>query len=215
MKDAPILVCFALKEEAKYFSAPTTRGGCEKRITGMGGQNATDGIRKAIAALHPRLVITAGYAGGLNPELANGTIVFDTDSELESTLGTKLLAADAIPVKFHCADCVAVNASEKQVLWQLTGADAVEMESAVIREVCREHKIPSATVRVISDAAQENLPLDFNELMTAKYRINFVKLALRIASQPAKIPELMRFQKQTLAASQRLGEALEKSLRGF
>src|SRR6202030_718505 len=132
-------------------------------------------IRKILSTIKPRLVITAGFAGGLDPELAVGTVVFDLDPELEAGLGAKLLQAGAKPSKFHCAECVAVTAAEKQVLRQLTGADVVEMESAIIREVCLKNKIPSATVRVISDAANEDLPLDFNALMTADYRINYLK----------------------------------------
>ncbi len=213
MEAAPILICFAVREEAaKFVQPPGMTRPLRKVITGMGRDNATAGIRKALSGTRPHLVITAGFAGGLNPELAVGAVVFDTDAELEATLGARLLDAGAIPGKLHCADCVAVTAAEKQVLWQLTGADVVEMESSVIRAICRERKIPSATVRVISDAAREDLPLDFNDLMTASHRMNFAKLGWTLLTHPGKIPELLRFQKQTIFAAQRLGETLQQSL---
>jgi len=208
MNQRPILVCFAVKEEARFFQARS--GACEVLITGMGQGNAAASIRRALSTTRPRLVITAGFAGGLNPELMNGTVLFDEDQE--AGLGAKLLKCGAMPGKFHCTDCVAVLAAEKQVLRQLTGADAVEMESSVIRTICGEHKIPSATIRVISDGATEDLPLDFNALMTHRQRINFAKLAWTLIRAPGKIPQLQRFQKQTVFAARRLGEVLGKAL---
>jgi len=200
MYQSPILVCFAVKEEARPFGPDRwLREDCLPLITGMGPRNAASSIHKILPTFKPRLVITAGFAGGLDPEL-------------EASLGAKLLKVGAMPAKFHCAECVAVTASEKQVLRQLTGADVVEMESAIIREVCRENKIPSATVRVISDSASEDLPLDFNTLMTADYRINYLKLAWRLLTGPQKIPELLRFQKQTSQAANMLAEKLRQSL---
>ena len=101
-----------------------------------------------------------------------------------------------------------MTAVEKQALWKSTAADAVEMESGVIREICRAEEIPSTTVRVISDTAEEDLPLDFNALMTPDFRINFLKLGLAVARSPGKIPRLLRFQKQTAQAARALAAAL-------
>jgi len=107
-----------------------------------------------------------------------------------------------------------VTVAEKEALWKSTGADAVEMESSVLRAICRERQIPSATVRVISDAANENLPLDFNALMTADDRINYVKLALAVAASPRKIRALMEFQRTTTTAARNLAGVLHRSLAG-
>ena len=176
----------------------------------MGRKNAEDNIHKTLSKIRPRLVVTAGFAGGLNPGLKVGTVVFEED--IEAGLTAKLLAAQAVPVRFHCAARVAVTAAEKQALWTSSGADAVEMESAVIRTICREQHIPAATVRVISDAAGEDLPMDFNALMTSDYRINCTKLAWKILSGPQKIPRLMNFRKQTVFAARKLAEVLTASL---
>jgi nucleoside phosphorylase len=139
-----------------------------------------------------------------------GDLAFSVDEGF--VVAAALQAAGAKPARFHCADRVATTPEEKTVLRAASGADAVEMESSVIRTLCRERGIPSATVRVISDAADESLPLDFNALMTADYQMHFGRLAWQLVRNPGKIPELMRFQKRVSFAAQRLAETLVKVL---
>jgi adenosylhomocysteine nucleosidase len=189
----------------------------------------------SVPASRPSLVITSGFVGGLNPQLITGDAVFSTDPEQErwgetpvepgsatvsqpdgsrgrsphQSLKTRLLALGAREAKFHCADRVAVTVAEKAALWRATGADAVEMESQIIRDICREQKIPSATVRVILDPAGEDLPLDFNALLTPDMKMDSGKLALAILKSPGKIPSLLRLQRQTRLAAQKLAQVLE------
>ena len=198
-----MLVCFAVKEEAKFFAPQPS---VQAWITGMGRKNAAESIREAVAAVEPDCVLTCGFAGGLNPDLALGTVIFDHD--FDSGVGEILPELGAVPATFHCSKRVAITAEEKLALWESTGADAVEMESSVIRNLCREWKIPSATLRVISDTAHDDLPLDFNALMTSDDRIHFGKLMLAILASPRKIPQLISFQRQTMTAARELGRVL-------
>jgi len=179
-------------------------------LTGIGQRNADRTIRGALAEQLPKLVLTCGFAGGLNPELATGAVVFSAD---DSSLTPALLAAGARPAKFHRAEKVAVTAEEKRALWHSTGADAVEMESGVIRRICREHNIPGATVRVISDAADEDLPLDFNRLMNAEQNLSYGKLALALLKSPGKVSALLKLQKQMHAAAKKLAQVLARVCR--
>jgi adenosylhomocysteine nucleosidase len=98
--------------------------------------------------------------------------------------------------------------AEKRALWESTQADAVEMESQIICNICREHNIPRAVVRVILDPAEEDLPLDFNLLMTAEQKIDNSKLAKAILKSPGKIGALLRLQKQSKFAAERLARVL-------
>ena len=124
-----------------------------------------------------------------------------------------LLALGAVRGEFHCAARVAITQSEKQALRETTKADAVEMESAVIRRICFEKQIPSATIRVISDPADEDLPLDFNALMTSDYRINYLRLIGTLLRSPSIIPALIKFQRQTISGARSLGRVLEELFR--
>lgn len=203
------LVCFAVKEEAKFFLPQQSRTGpIQVWITGIGRRNAAESIREAVAAVAPECVLTCGFAGGLNPALALGTVVFDHD--FDAGVAEALTDSGAVPAEFHCSKRVAITAAEKRALWESTGADAVEMESSVIRNLCREWKIPSATIRVISDTAHDDLPLDFNALMTSDDRIHYGKLAKAILASPRKISQLIAFQRQTLTAARELGRLLNE-----
>ena len=224
------LVCFALKVEAAPFrKIAAGKPGISVLITGIGRRNAEISVRDFLAASSTELVLTCGFAGGLNSDLKLGDVVFEVanaplapslsppggervSARTGEGLSSKLLAAGAKPAKFICADRIATTIAEKKKLRGETGADAVEMESAAIHAVCREHGISCATVRVISDTANEDLPLDFNVLARPDHSLDYRKLFLTIAKSPGKIGALMRLQKKTKFAAERLAAVLARIL---
>jgi nucleoside phosphorylase len=204
-----VLICFALGEEAEPL--PWKVWGWRTisiLVTGIGRKNAEKSVRDFLADHTPKLVLTCGFAGGLNPELAGGTVIFSAADHSE--MAQKLTAAGARPARFHCAERIATTAAEKQELRRATGADAVEMESEVIHAVCRERGIPCATIRVISDPADEDLPLDFNQFAKPDQSLAYGKLALAIVKSPGKIFALLRLQRRCRFAAGRLAGILAK-----
>jgi adenosylhomocysteine nucleosidase len=209
-----VLVCFAVKEEAAPFKKLLGDSSETKiLITGIGEKNARRAFRDALESFTPSLVVTCGFAGALNPDLKIGDVIFLT---VDPGLDEVLVKLGASPSSFLCAPRIATTAAEKEKLRRETGASAVEMESGVINEICRERGIlRHATVRVISDTAHEDLPLDFNALMTADQKISLLKLTGAILKSPGKVPHLLKLQRNTKMAAERLAEVLNGLLRAF
>ena len=180
-------------------------GGTEVWTCGMGPRNAAKWAALALEGKHPGRLVTAGFAGALDPSLKVGDVLFDGDPGYPMVPGTRL-------ARFHCSETIAVTRDQKAALRERTGADAVEMESGWIRRECLARGIRSAPIRVVSDVAGEDLPLDFGALSTSDERLDFGKLAWRIVRSPRLIPGLVRLGKNSACAAGKLAEVLVRHL---
>lgn len=204
-----MLVCFAVPEEARPFQKLMAGHSAVRiAVSGMGRRNTQAMIEAELKASRPGLVLTCGYTGALNPELALGRIVFDADATFPNASQLELLGGR--PVRFVHSEKIVVTAVEKTRLCAESGADAVDMESKFIRDACRGMGISSATVRVVSDTATQDMPLDFNALLTPDLKMNYARLGAAILKSPKCIPALMRFGKETRAAADALANFLER-----
>ena len=199
-------ICFALDREAR----PLRRISADMSplrilVTGMGARRTTECIEQALERSQPEWVLTCGFAGGLTQDCHHGDVLFETDSP---RLSNALTNAKARPGRFHCSPRIAITIDEKRELASRTQADAVEMESHIIRHICAQRGIASATVRAISDTANEDLPLDFNQLTGADEQLSFVKLTIAILKRPWVIPKLMKLGRHSSLAATRLTECL-------
>ena len=101
------LVCFALEEEAAPFRKLATKiPDITILITGIGAKNAEAAVRKFFEKNLPKQVLTCGFAGGLNPELQGGDVVFMTGYP---ALEEKLTEADATLADFITSTRIAYN----------------------------------------------------------------------------------------------------------
>ena len=195
------LICFALKEEAAAFRPhASARPGLNTLIVGIGRANASRSVQAFLRGTHPDWVYTCGFAGGLAPDLQVGDLVHDTATTAPET-ARKLVALGVKPARFHCADRIAITVAEKKALRERTGAEVVEMESAAIHAACQAAGIPCTTLRVISDTAGEDLPLDFNALSKPDKSLDFGRLAWAVARSPGRIPHLLRLPQNSARAA--------------
>lgn len=205
-----VLICFAVPAEAGPFVHRRPKlNHCRTLITGIGAQRAGRAVASLLASTSPppSAILTTGFAGGLNPDLSTGTLVYDeTDPEFPWT--QRLEDSAARMVRFFHAPRVLVTAEAKREARELSRADAVEMESAAIREAGRAARIPTATLRVILDTAHENLPLDFNRFLNDRQNLRIFRLITALLQSPRTLPPLIRFHRQTQMAASILADFL-------
>lgn len=206
-----VSVCFALAEEAGPFKKLYGEN-VPVFLTGIGRENAERTAREFLANNSPGLLLTCGFAGGLVPDLKVGDVIFEIppggDDSSYAEVRSKLMAAGARPAKFFCADRIASTAAEKKKLREDTQADAAEMESGAIQLICRGNGTRCVTVRVISDAAGDDLPLDFNQFLKEDKTLDMSRLMMAVARAPWKMGALMQLQQNTKLAAQKLAEVL-------
>ena len=156
----------------------------------LGGKKDVDGI------------ISTGLCGALDPALRVGGIVVSGDMPLASNV-------PFVRGEVHSVDRVATTAREKRVLRNRTGATAVDMETAAVANKAAEWQVPFLSIRAVSDAAGDTLPLDFNRYRNARGDFSRTRIALAAVARPFTIlPQLMEFDRNCRRAADALGEFL-------
>jgi len=147
-------------------------------------------------------IISTGLCGALDPVLRVGDIVVSGDMPLASDVRF-------VRGEVHSVDRVVATAREKRLLRNRTGAIAVDMEAAAVEHKAAEWQVPFLCIRVVSDTAGENLPLDFNRYRSARGDFSRTRIALAAVARPfTTLPQLMEFDRNCRRAADALGEFL-------
>jgi adenosylhomocysteine nucleosidase len=223
------LVVFALGREAMFFrrrwvreaipGAPCRawagrRGERSIRVveTGVGAEAAERALTWALATPgeRPELVLMAGFAGGLDPELRVGDLVAATEIRAE-TEGRwacyPLPVSGAVKGQVLCTAAMVCEPDHKNELHQRFQAIAVEMESATVARMCAAHAIPFACLRAVSDARATPLSPDLPGLLQGG-RVTPTRLLWALLRQPALLGDLLQLASATRLAAARLSEGL-------
>jgi len=93
--------------------------------------------------------------------------------------------------------------------------EAVDMESAYILAKCARASVPCIAIRGISDAADEDLPIDFDRCLTPQGAVKPMNLVNTIVERPSLLPKLIRFGRQSNHAIHKLVEFLDSFVAAF
>lgn len=205
------------KGKAQFFRARIGDSEVNVLLTGVGGKNAWLEATKAIWGGEVDICISSGLAGALRPEYHLGDVLA---ARAVQAAGRKQVAADRQLVRlaqehgalavdsFYSADHVIGLASEKRELASL--ADAVEMESREVLYEVAAFGARGVAIRGISDRADQNLPLDFNRVVTSTGEVSIPRVLGEMVRHPSSTAGLIRFANQSRVAAEKLAAFLDR-----
>jgi adenosylhomocysteine nucleosidase len=192
-------------------------------LTGIGGKTAWVETTKRVWDGDIDVCISSGLAGALRAEYRPGDILtpksvwsasWGRGISCDPTLRRWAVECGAREVQlFHSAQTVILSAVEKRKLGK--EADAVEMESGEVLYEAAAFGARAIAIRGISDAVEEDLPLDFNRVMTASGEVSMGRVLGQVARNPGKVPCLIRFGQQSRMAAEKLCRFLEGYIEGL
>lgn len=154
---------------------------------------------------HPAEILAARR---VQPEESHRDLRADaiaSDAELLSMArdcGAKIVGS------FLTADRIIVTAREKADLGQK--ADAVDMESFDVLKEAAAWGAKGLAVRAVSDSAEEDLPIDFNRVVTPEGKISMTGMLRELRGDPGKFPALVRFGSKSRQAARALASFLDR-----
>jgi adenosylhomocysteine nucleosidase len=122
---------------------------------GIGAEAARRAAEAIVMLYKPELVISAGFAGGLDPALRTGhaltpRLVIDAGDGSRTDSGT----GEGVLVSFAAV----ADPEQKANLAQAYGADVVDMEAAAVSRCAQAHGLRFMACKVVSDSRHERLP---------------------------------------------------------
>ena len=215
-----------LRRIRKYHAAsmPVIEGELDGKIVAIAiGGMGRDSARRAAGILldghRPSWVVSAGFAGALNPALSRNDLalpaeVIDPEGqgfpvERPPAIGNSVRHVEG---RLLTVDRIVVDSAAKQELRRTTGADLVDMESSAVAAVCAQRRVRFLPVRIVSDDARTDLPSEVTSLMTksGSYRIG---AALRaVWNRPSSLKDFWTLHEQALEAADRLARFVARCM---
>lgn len=174
-------------------------------VGGIAGRRARHAAEVVIEQAQPALLVSAGMAGAISPQLEVGEV-----GRIRAVVD--VATGDRYPTRggeWVLATSQGINGvAEKQVLLTKYGADVVDMEGAAVAQVAREHGLEFAAVKAISDDAAFPMP-SLNRFIDGNGRFGKGRFLLYVALRPKWWPVLVKMQANTAIASTNLCRELD------
>jgi adenosylhomocysteine nucleosidase len=184
--------------------------------SGVGPEAAAKATADVIDFHQPLWVVSAGFAGALEGSLRRGHILMASEVVRSDapplSVGLKLHAKETPGLhvgRLVTTDKLIRTRAEKESLAKQHQALACDMETYAIAEVCRQKNVRFLSVRIISDALDDELPKELERLLAQKTIAGKLGAAAKAVFQrPGSALDLFKLQDDALKASDRLAKFL-------
>lgn len=215
-----------LRRVRKYHAAsmPVIEGELDGKIVAIAiGGMGRDAARRAAEVLldghRPSWILSAGFAGALNPALSRNDLALPSEVIDPAGQGFPIPRPEAmgsnvrhVSGRLLTVDRVILDAAAKQDLHRTTGADLVDMESSAVAALCAQRLVRFLSARIVSDDAGTTLPPEVATIMTksGSYRVG---AALRaVWNRPSSIKDFWTLHEQALESADRLARFVVRCL---
>jgi adenosylhomocysteine nucleosidase len=185
-------------------------------LTGTGRARAQRGAEILLDGHRPRWIVSAGFAGALDPALKRNDVV--VPHEVVNLEGRRFAIDLAVPPEAESqglrtgrlltVDEIVRTAAEKADLRRRFEADVVDMETSSIAALCGERGVRFLSVRVVSDEAGVDLP---PEILSIVGRSGGLRLGATLGAlwkRPASVKDLLGLRQHAVEAAERLSAFL-------
>lgn len=183
-------------------------------VGGTGAEAAARAARLLVDGHRPGLLVSAGFAGGLVASLARGAVVRPAVSVVDGDprpLALDILGctATAEPLTIVSVADVVTSPAAKRALADRCSAHLVDMETRAVAEVARAAGLPCASVRVISDTVDDELPPEVAALARPQSTMRRLGAALgAVGRRPRAALDLWRLYEHAVVDAKALAQAL-------
>lgn len=210
-----IAVTFALPSESRDFLR--LLGNQKRRVTvlhtGVGEKSCRERIVPFLEAQRFNLLISSGFAGGVDPSLGVGDLLLANNFSNPESLARAEGILVARIARLVTAHRIIESEWDRRQLARETGAVAIDMETEWIAQACAAKNLPMLSLRAISDTTAAPFPAPSSVLFDlARQRTDARKLSGYLLKNPAAVVRLFRFARQIGLARANLAAALYELL---
>ena len=174
---------------------------------GIGSEAARRAAEAVISLYHPVLLVSAGFAGALDPALRAGHVL-SPRLVIDAADGSRTDAggSDGVLLTFGTV----ADAGQKARLAKAYGVQAVDMEAAAVARAAQARGVKFAACKVISDAADSQLP-PMARFVGKDGTFHYIKFLIFVAVRPWLWVSVVKLARDSAIAADILSETLAET----